>query len=54
MDKWPEVTMALFIEVPTPFIREFFQKISDLNYPKKKISVLIHNNVIIKIIFNFI
>jgi hypothetical protein len=41
--------MALFIEVPTPFLREFFQKISDLAYPKKKISVLIHNNVIINL-----
>ena len=37
--------IAIFIEHPTPFLREFLKKITELNYPKKKISVLIHNNV---------
>jgi hypothetical protein len=48
MNEWPNVTIGLFIENPTPFLREFFQKISKLNYPKSKLSVLIHNNVNIR------
>lgn len=43
--KWPEVTIGVFIEQATPFLREFFEKISNLDYPKSKISVLIHNNI---------
>ena len=42
--EWPDVTLAIFIEQATPFLREFFQKISNLNYPKTKLTVLIHNN----------
>ena len=45
MNEWPNVTIGLFVENPTPFLREFFEKISKLNYPKSKISILIHNNV---------
>jgi procollagen-lysine,2-oxoglutarate 5-dioxygenase len=45
LSQWPNVTMGIFIEKPTPFLREFFQKINKLNYPKEKISVVIHNNV---------
>jgi procollagen-lysine,2-oxoglutarate 5-dioxygenase, invertebrate len=37
--------LAIFIERPTPFMREFFEKISKLNYTKEKIDILIHNNV---------
>lgn len=37
--------MAIFIERPTPFLREFFEKVSKLNYTKEKIDILIHNNV---------
>jgi hypothetical protein len=44
-NEWPTVTMAIFIYTSTPFIREFFQKIKLLNYPKSKITLLIHNNV---------
>ena len=43
--KWPVVTIGIFIEAPTPFLREFLEKISKLDYPKSKIDVLIHNNV---------
>jgi hypothetical protein len=31
--------------VATPFLREFFEKIAKLKYPKNKLSLLIHNNV---------
>jgi hypothetical protein len=44
-NEWPDVTIGIFIETATPFLREFFEKISDLNYPKNKLTVLIHNNV---------
>ena len=45
VSEWPEVTVGLFIENPTPFLREFFAKFSRLNYPKSKMTVLVHNNV---------
>jgi procollagen-lysine,2-oxoglutarate 5-dioxygenase, invertebrate len=43
--KWPSVTIGVFIEQPTPFLVEFFTKISNLKYPKSKLSLLIHNTV---------
>lgn len=33
------------MEVATPFLREFFEKLAKLNYPRNKISLLVHNNV---------
>lgn len=42
---WPNVTIGIFIESGTAFLREFFNKVSKLNYPKYKISLLIYNNV---------
>ncbi len=44
-NEWPDVTVGIFIEEPTPFLREFFERFSKLNYPKSKISLLVHNNV---------
>ncbi|PVD36874.1 hypothetical protein C0Q70_03864 [Pomacea canaliculata] len=40
---YPTVLVGLFLEQPTPFIREFFQHIAALNYPKNKIDMYIHN-----------
>ena len=40
----PILILAIFVEKPTPFIEEFFEKISKLDYPKDKISLLIHNS----------
>lgn len=37
--------MAVFVEQPTPFLEEFFARISELNYPKNKIHLLLRNNV---------
>ena len=37
--------IGLFLEQPTPFIREFFQHIAALNYPKSRIDLYIHNKV---------
>ncbi len=49
--KWPRITMSVFISEPTPFLKEFFEKITNLNYPKSKITLLVFNNVILKLNF---
>ncbi|CAF1049888.1 unnamed protein product [Didymodactylos carnosus] len=43
--KWPIVYMALFIEYPTPFLREYFENIMKINYPKERIGLFVHNQV---------
>ena len=43
--KWPMVYVALFIEYPTPFIREYFDKIMKMTYPRQRLGILIHNQV---------
>ncbi|XP_033642111.1 procollagen-lysine,2-oxoglutarate 5-dioxygenase 1-like [Asterias rubens] len=42
-DDLPQVLVALFIEIPTPFIDDFFEYFEALDYPKKKIDLFIHN-----------
>ncbi|XP_039278780.1 procollagen-lysine,2-oxoglutarate 5-dioxygenase [Nilaparvata lugens] len=42
---YPEVLLAVFISVPTPFMEEFFQKLENLDYPKKKIHLFMYNMV---------
>ncbi|XP_022085486.1 procollagen-lysine,2-oxoglutarate 5-dioxygenase 2-like [Acanthaster planci] len=42
-EDFPPVLMALFIEVPTPFLDDFFAQIEALDYPKKKIDLFLHN-----------
>ena len=37
--------MGLFIEKPTPFIPEFLTRMMQLDYPKKRIDLLVHNTV---------
>lgn len=44
-EKMPTVSLALFIEKATPFLEEYFDSIAALEYPKKKISLFVHNNV---------
>lgn len=44
-DALPSVTLALFIEVATPFLEEFFETIVALDYPHKRIDLFIHNAV---------
>jgi len=41
-DSFPQVFMAIFIEFPTAFIEDFFQNIAALDYPKKRMDLLIH------------
>ncbi|GFO21945.1 procollagen-lysine,2-oxoglutarate 5-dioxygenase [Plakobranchus ocellatus] len=40
---YPTVLIALFVEYRTPFIREFFQRVAGLSYPRSKIQIYIHN-----------
>ncbi len=39
------VYIGLFIEYPTPFLREYFEKIQKITYPKQRIGIFIHNQV---------
>ncbi len=39
------VYISLFIEYPTPFLREYFEKIQKLTYPKQRLGIFIHNQV---------
>lgn len=41
----PSVTVALFIERATPFLKEFFDTIVALDYPHKRIDLFVHNAV---------
>ncbi|XP_062377217.1 procollagen-lysine,2-oxoglutarate 5-dioxygenase 2 isoform X1 [Sardina pilchardus] len=43
-NEFPSVTVGIFIEQPTPFLTEFFQRLLDLDYPKDKLNIFIHNN----------
>uniref|UniRef100_A0A8C5I2X3 procollagen-lysine 5-dioxygenase n=1 Tax=Gouania willdenowi TaxID=441366 RepID=A0A8C5I2X3_GOUWI len=38
------VLIGVFIEQPTPFLPEFFQRLLTLDYPKDKLKVFVHNN----------
>ncbi|XP_018016971.1 procollagen-lysine,2-oxoglutarate 5-dioxygenase 1-like isoform X3 [Hyalella azteca] len=41
--QFPVVTLAIFIPKPTPFLEEFFVKITAQKYPKERIHLYIHN-----------
>ena len=43
--KWPTVVLAVFIEHPSPFLVEMLEKVTELDYPKEKISLWVHNAV---------
>ncbi len=45
VEKIPKVVIGLFIEQPTPFLSEYFERIEKLTYPKEKIHIFIHNVV---------
>ena len=44
-EEYPKILMGLFIEKPTPFIPEFLNRMMRLDYPKKRIDLLIHTTV---------
>lgn len=41
----PLVYVAVFIEHATPFMEEFLERLTTLNYPMTRIRLFIHNNV---------
>ncbi|KAM4772006.1 procollagen-lysine,2-oxoglutarate 5-dioxygenase 2 isoform 2-T2 [Rhinophrynus dorsalis] len=41
---YPKVTIGVFIEQPTPFLPEFFNRLLALDYPKEKLFIFIHNS----------
>lgn len=43
-DSFPLVVIGIFIEQPTPFISEFFKRITNLQYPKQRIQLYIANH----------
>ncbi|KAM4714261.1 multifunctional procollagen lysine hydroxylase and glycosyltransferase LH3 [Anableps anableps] len=45
-EEMPLVFVAVFIEHPTAFMEEFLERLSTLNYPKTRIRLFIHNNVV--------
>ncbi|XP_071999185.1 procollagen-lysine,2-oxoglutarate 5-dioxygenase 2 isoform X2 [Engystomops pustulosus] len=44
LEDYPRVTVGVFIEQPTPFLPEFFNRLLALDYPKDKLSLFIHNS----------
>ncbi|KAM6970816.1 procollagen-lysine,2-oxoglutarate 5-dioxygenase 2 isoform 1-T1 [Tautogolabrus adspersus] len=44
LKEYPNVLIGVFIEQPTPFLPEFFQRLLTLDYPKDKLNLFIHNN----------
>ncbi|XP_073513338.1 procollagen-lysine,2-oxoglutarate 5-dioxygenase 1 [Phyllobates terribilis] len=43
-DSFPLVVVGVFIEQPTPFVSEFFKRLNNLQYPKKRIQIYIANH----------
>lgn len=43
-DAFPLVLIGIFIEQPTPFISQFFNRLLNLQYPKERIQLFIHNH----------
>lgn len=39
----PHIILAIFVEHPTPFIKEFFERILLLDYPKERMDLFIHS-----------
>ena len=44
-DKYPNIMVAVFVVKPLPFLEEMLDKVSKLNYPKKRIDLFVHNQV---------
>lgn len=41
----PLVYIAVFIEHATPFMEEFLDRLTTLNYPAARLRLFVHNNV---------
>lgn len=43
--EYPVVLIAIFVEKPMPFLEEMLKKVTNLDYPKDKIDLFVHNQV---------
>ncbi|MBN3313009.1 PLOD3 dioxygenase, partial [Atractosteus spatula] len=43
-EELPTVLIGVFIEQPTPFLPEFLERLTTMNYPTEKLRLFIHNN----------
>lgn len=44
-ESWPTVLLAVFVEHPSPFLTEMLERVALLDYPKDKMTLLVHNAV---------
>uniref|UniRef100_A0A8C1J8A6 procollagen-lysine 5-dioxygenase n=1 Tax=Cyprinus carpio TaxID=7962 RepID=A0A8C1J8A6_CYPCA len=44
LKEFPQVTVGIYIEQPTPFLTEFLERFLSLDYPKDKLNVFVHNS----------
>lgn len=44
-DTFPIILVALFVDIPVPFLEEFLLSVYRQTYPKSKLHLFIHNNV---------
>lgn len=44
-DKLPYVILAIFVEVPTPFLQDVLERIYQVDYPKNRLHLWVHNSV---------
>ena len=49
----PTVFVGVFIEQPTPFLRQFLDRLAALSYPKQKMTVFLRNSVSVHLIMNW-
>ncbi|CAL8319754.1 unnamed protein product [Boreogadus saida] len=47
LEAYPEVLLGVFIEQPSPFLPEFFQRLLTLDYPRDKLSLFLHNQEVL-------
>lgn len=41
----PQIFVAVFIEKPVPFLEDMLEKVAELDYPKQKLDLFVHNQV---------
>jgi hypothetical protein len=41
----PYVILAVYIEVPTPFLQDVLEQIYQIDYPKSRLHLWVHNSV---------
>uniref|UniRef100_A0A672KA20 Procollagen-lysine,2-oxoglutarate 5-dioxygenase 2 n=1 Tax=Sinocyclocheilus grahami TaxID=75366 RepID=A0A672KA20_SINGR len=44
LKEFPQVTVGIYIEQPTPFLPEFLERFLSLDYPNDKLNVFVHNS----------